>query len=86
MRRYILGKEIGYDTVKSMSIREFEENWVICNLIAQCSSDEGRKELQTKRGVKKAEKFEISGPNAAPFDPASATPEELDRWIRSQGG
>jgi hypothetical protein len=84
--RYILSKDLGYDNVKRMSMREFKENWEIGNLLNLCSTPDGKKELETRRGVKKAEHMEQQHIPAAPFDPSTASPEELDAWIRTYGG
>jgi hypothetical protein len=83
LRRYLLGKELGYDSVKRMTIAEFEENWAIANLVGQCSTPEGKDELHRIRGVKKAIALENSPPVMLqqPFDPATATPEEIEIWM-----
>ena len=70
-----------------MGICEFEENWAIASLVSKSETEEGRKELEQSRGLKAAVALENAKIDVSkPFDPDSASPEELDTWIRSMQG
>lgn len=67
-----------------MGIAEFEENFAVAMIVGQCETEDGRKNIAQRRGVKRAIELENADVHSdIPFDPASATPEELDRWLRS---
>jgi hypothetical protein len=68
-----------------MGIAEFETNFAIAMIVSKCSDPDGRKEMEQLRGIHRA--IDIEGRSEdqreVPFDPENASPEELDRWLRS---
>jgi hypothetical protein len=68
-----------------MGAKEFEENYTLAMLVSQTSTEEGREALQKERATQRAIQLEgVEAPVSLPFDPTTATPEELDSWLRSQ--
>lgn len=93
LQRYLLSEGehgLGYLAVRSMNDREFRENWIIHEALIAFFDEEARKETESRRAARNAIQMEQQGIEHVPgllngraFDPATASPEEVEAWIAS---
>lgn len=67
-----------------MTSREFEENWTIQQAVIRISNDRTNAEhdANIRRAIRLEDRAEDHAMISAPFDPATATPEQTEQWIR----
>lgn len=81
LRKYLLAtgeRGLGMAYVERLDAYTFERLWVMMQLVAQASTDDGRKALELDLGVDTVEAIEAG--EEQPVDPSTMTQEELQAW------
>lgn len=94
LRKFLLaaGKNLGLGlaTVDHLSLEDFNYYWHCQQALIQAEDDQARGEASHEANIRRTIRLEASGKldtqdsgylNGKPFDPATATPHEIEAWL-----